>query len=398
MLQNPDVRPTMPTIDADEVDRRLAEGWTLPAGLYTSPAVADVEDRLVWRPAWHLVGTLADFREPGDYITTHLASKYPILVTRDAEGELHGFFNVCRHRGALLLGGESGDSPCGHGNAKRFRCMYHGWTYGLDGRLLGAPDFRDARLPPFEELGLVPVSVDTWAGLVFASIEPEVPLSAYVAGMEAEADRAGYTRPFLGSGMEFLSEWEFTIKANWKLVVENNLECYHCAVTHADTLGAACAVDAANMGTSDFDNGNRIFTSMTDGADACLAPEALALIDAEGAATSEDPFQQYWLWPGSLFTTAVLFGDAVFRIEPIDPGTTRFAGRSYSRPGEEQATREKLNDFLSEFVTEDIGIAAGVQIGLESGARDVGPLLYGRERTISWCSELIWRHLSPAFR
>ena len=398
MLRNPDLRRSLPDIEADDVDRRLADGWTLPASLYTSPAVAEAEDELVFRPGWHLVGTLADFREAGDYLTTFLGGKYPIIVARDFEGALRGFHNVCRHRGCLVAGGETGDVTCGQGQTQRFRCIYHGWTYGLDGRLIGVPDFRGARLPPFEELGLVPISIDTWAGLVFASIEPDSPLSTVVSGLAREADAAGYTMPFLNPEMRFVSDWEFVLRANWKVSLENNLECYHCAVTHSKTLGGACDVGAASMGSTDFENGNRIYTQLSADVESYFPADVITLLRAGTSASSEEPMQQYWLWPTNLFTTSVLFGDAIFRIDPIDVGSCRFIGRAYSRPGEEESTRAKLNDWIGEFVSEDIGVASGVQIGLQSGARETGPLLYKREGSISWCSELIWRHLGPAFR
>ena len=84
----------LPNLDAEEVDRRLDEGWTLPAQLYTDPAIAELEDQLVWRPAWHVVGTVLDFKNVGDYLTAHVGGKYPVIVVKSPGGELKAFRGV----------------------------------------------------------------------------------------------------------------------------------------------------------------------------------------------------------------------------------------------------------------------------------------------------------------
>lgn len=390
---------TLPNIDADEVDRRLAEGSTLPSALYTDPAIAQLEDELIWRPAWHAIGTIIDFRNIGDYLTAHVGGKYPVIVVKNADGELKGFLNVCRHRGCLVAGGEQGDTPGGiSGNARRFKCPYHAWTYNLDGELIAVPEFKDAKLPPFKELSLYPVSVDTWGGMVFVSIAPSESLHEVFGEVPHVCEQAGYTYPFLDEEAEFVVEYSFETKANWKVYLENNLECYHCAATHSESLGAICQVDVKNFTNVNFKNGNYICSQFSDDLEKYLGDEDGAKLRETVAQTNETPMQQYWVFPGNLFTTGVLFGKSVFRIDPIDENNCRMTGRAYSRPEEADETQAKLQQWMESVVMEDNGVSGGTQIGLRAGIREWGPLLYGREESIAWASKLVWERLSPAFR
>jgi phenylpropionate dioxygenase-like ring-hydroxylating dioxygenase large terminal subunit len=391
--------PSLPVIDADEVDQRLAEGYTLPASIYTHPGIPELEDELVFRPAWHVVGTLADFRNVGDYLTAHVGGKYPVIVTKGDDGELHAFLNVCRHRGCLVAGGERGDNPEGvSGNSRRFRCPYHAWTYDLEGALIAVPDYKGAKLPPFEQLGLHPVSVDVWGGMVFVSIQPAEPLGEVLSDLPHVAEQANYTYPFLDEALEFAGGYSFECGANWKLYLENNLECYHCGVTHSQTLGAVCQVDVEHFTNVNFKNGNYICSQFSDDLEKYIGEDDAARVRETVAKTNETPMQQYWLWPSSLFTTGVLFGKAVFRIDPIASDRCRMTGRAYSRPDEKDETLTRLQQWMEGVVDEDTGVSQGVQIGLQSGLREWGPLLYKREESINWCSQQVWQRLAPAFR
>ena len=105
---------------------------TLPAWTYRTPEFLEAERREVFRKQWVMVGHVGELQEPGDYVSQTVAGE-PIVVVRGKEGELRAFSNVCRHRGARVA---DGSGNCG----KALRCPYHGWTYGLDGRLLGVPE------------------------------------------------------------------------------------------------------------------------------------------------------------------------------------------------------------------------------------------------------------------
>ncbi len=154
-------------IDPDEINRNLATGATLPAFFYTEPGIAELEDELVFRPSWQIVGVEPEVRNVGDYFTTDISGygfTVPIVVLRDKEMALRAFANVCRHRAHSVV--------VGCGNRKTLQCSYHGWVYGLDGCLRAVPRSNEGGLPPFEQLGLVPLAVDSWKGYVFVSLKP----------------------------------------------------------------------------------------------------------------------------------------------------------------------------------------------------------------------------------
>ena len=192
---------------------------TLPFSWYSDDEVLRRERSRIFACTWQYGGRASDVAEPGSFLTTD-AGGVPILVTRDGAGELRAFLNVCRHRGAVLTDG------CGTRNT--IQCHYHAWTYDLDGSLRNAP--RSEREPGFDrsEWPLLPASVDTWGPFLFVNPDPDtIPLAEHLGElpeiMAREIDL---------DGLVFHSRVEFGSNANWKIVVENFLECYHCATAH----------------------------------------------------------------------------------------------------------------------------------------------------------------------
>src|ERR1700679_656824 len=144
--------------------------------LYTDPAVLESEQRLIFDRTWQLAGHVSSLPTPGSYITAD-AGDQPVLVVRDEDGGLRAYRNVCRHRGSRLL---SGSGQC----KAAIRCRYHGWTYKLDGTLIGVPEglgFGDRLDKP--SLGLMPARVEELCGLVFVNLDPDAtPLAELVGG------------------------------------------------------------------------------------------------------------------------------------------------------------------------------------------------------------------------
>jgi choline monooxygenase len=192
---------------------------TLPFAWYSDEEALRRERARIFARAWQYGGRAEQVAEPGSFLATD-AGGIPILVTRDRAGELRAFLNVCRHRGAVLMDG------CGRRGT--IQCHYHAWTYDLDGSLRNAP--RSEREPGFEkdEWSLLPASVDTWGPFLFVNPDPEaVPLSEHLGALPE----------ILGRDLDldaivFHSRVEFGANANWKIVVENFLECYHCPTAH----------------------------------------------------------------------------------------------------------------------------------------------------------------------
>src|SRR5580765_615222 len=196
-----------------------ADARTLPFSWYTDESILRDERARVFARSWQYGGRAELVAVPGSFVTTD-AGGVPIVVTRDRDGELRAFLNVCRHRGAVLTDG------CGEGAT--LQCHYHAWTYELDGTLRSAP--RSDREPGFDndELSLLPASVGTWGPFLFVNPDP---------GAEPLADHLGELPAILAreldvNAIKFHSRVEFGANANWKIVVENFLECYHCPTAH----------------------------------------------------------------------------------------------------------------------------------------------------------------------
>src|ERR1044072_1348222 len=192
---------------------------TLPFTWYSDEEILRRERALIFARSWQYAGRSEQVAEPGSYLATD-AGGVPILVTRDSAGELRAFINVCRHRGAVLMDG------CG--TRKTLQCHYHAWTYDLDGSLRNAP--RSEREPGFDDAdwSLLPAAVGTWGPFLFVNPDHAAPpLEEHLGELPRILAEAIHL-----DGLVFHSQVEFGSKANWKIVVENFLECYHCPTAH----------------------------------------------------------------------------------------------------------------------------------------------------------------------
>ncbi len=204
---------------------------TLPARYYTDPAIFHAELERFYFGRWIAVGRTERVRNPGEYFLVELDNE-SVIVTRSADGAVRAFFNVCRHRGTRMCTVNEG---CLDG---RIACPYHGWTYGLDGSLMGAPHMEQ---PGFSraDYPLKTVAIDTWDGHIFLNFAAHPkPLAAQLGELPAK---------FAAWRMEELRLHRrivYDAKANWKLVVANYNECLHCPLVHpllnrlTDYLGA----------------------------------------------------------------------------------------------------------------------------------------------------------------
>jgi Rieske 2Fe-2S family protein len=198
-------------------------GYTLPRELYTSPAVFDFEMSAVFTRAWLQAGHLAEIPKTGDYITVQLG-KTSVVIIRESESVVRAYFNTCRHRGALLCTSEKG-------TARRLVCPYHQWTYDLAGNLIFARNM-PADFDPHRH-GLRPVHCEVVAGVIFIALSEDVPrfdefrrqVEPMLAPHDLENAKVAHSA--------VLAE-----HANWKLVMENGRECYHCSARHPELLAS----------------------------------------------------------------------------------------------------------------------------------------------------------------
>ena len=144
-------------------EERLARAATLPSSWYSKPEILALEKQKVFGCAWQLVGRAEQVARPGDYFTASIADE-PIIIARGEDEELRAFSNVCRHR--------AGPVAAGSGTRRVFQCGYHGWSYALDGRLLGTPEFDGVECFSKETTCLPQFRVEIWGALVFVNLDP----------------------------------------------------------------------------------------------------------------------------------------------------------------------------------------------------------------------------------
>ena len=209
---------------------RLSKGYdpnprrslSLNAESYVSENSFLLDQNQVLAKSWQWVCHVEKLREPGSYLTAEIAG-HPIALVRDREGELRAFYNVCKHRAHELLSGE--------GNTTRIMCPYHAWVYKLDGQLARAPHTEHLEDFSIDGICLDQVQVEEFCGFVFVNLDPKAAsLSEQSGDLETEIR---YWAPDIGQ-LTFGHRLTYDIKSNWKNVVDNFLECYHCPTAHKD--------------------------------------------------------------------------------------------------------------------------------------------------------------------
>ena len=212
------------------IDEPETQTFRLNRGALADPAVLEVERRLVFDKCWIYAGHESEVTEPGDFKTRHVCGR-PIIFCRDAGGGMRVFLNSCRHRGAVMC-------REAEGNARRFLCFYHGWTYDRDGALINVPG-EESYGPRFDkaDFGLAQVPrFESYRGFCFVNFDADaVPLIEYLAGATEYLDLVVDQSP--SGSMEIIrGVQEYDIRANWKLLVENSFDDYHLLTTHSTWL------------------------------------------------------------------------------------------------------------------------------------------------------------------
>ena len=207
----------------DSLVARCQPGWSLPREFYLDEAIYRLDVAGVWRTGWLFAGHSSELSRPGDYFTLELDTD-SIIVLRGDNGAVHALHNVCRHRGSLIC-----TEPAGH--LTRLVCPYHQWTYGLDGKLLacrGMAEDLDKTQFPLHRLEAREVE-----GLVFISLATDpAPFEPAFQALSPLVKPQGLARAKVAKAVDYL------VQANWKLVWENNRECFHCNLNHPQYIKA----------------------------------------------------------------------------------------------------------------------------------------------------------------
>ena len=336
---------------------------TLAWSAYTDPALPAVERERIFARAWQYVGQLGELGDGAGYFASRVGD-LPVVVTRDRDGVVRAFLNVCRHRGSVLATGAAG--------RETLQCPYHAWTYGLDGALKAAP--RSSREPGFETEGisLRPASVGTWGPFVFVNPDPEAaPLADKLGELPELVAAAGVDVDRL----ELHSRAESAVAANWKLVAENFLECYHCAVAHPG------------------------FSALVD-----VSPDAYRLEVGRLHSTQIGPArdgarrsQFHFVWPNTGIN--VFPGEPNLSIGPIVPAsperTDRFLDYFFGAAVEESWIADLL-ELDDQVGREDTALVERVQTGVASGAFPEGRLLGELEKLVAHFQGLVRESLGAS--
>ena len=197
------------------------QGYTLPRGLYVSDEAFAFDTQVMLKSVWLYACTVAHIKNPGDFFVFELAGN-SIIIVRGRENEVRAFWNSCRHRGAKICLEQRGRAP-------RLMCPYHQWTYGLDGQLLAARSM--AENFDKSDHGLSPVALENVGGLIFICLDENPPPIDRV-----KADIAEQIGVYDLEKLKVAVQDDYIEDANWKLVMENNRECYHCDVGHPELI------------------------------------------------------------------------------------------------------------------------------------------------------------------
>ena len=339
-------------IEAYDAGLPLERAATPPSGWYTDPRMYELERERVFFKHWQAVGHAGQVAAPGSYFTLDLCGE-PLVVARDADGKLGAYYNVCRHRGAVVA--------CGEGTAKSLNCPYHGWVYGLDGRLCGGP-------PEFEgvegfvrgENGLTPVRVETFGPFIFVNLDPAAPPLLESLGdvpAQTAADRLGERA--------FAARRVYEVPCNWKVYIDNYLEAYHVPHVHPSLNQV---LDYGAYVTEPL--GPRVLQTTPTRAAAADAPSAFSTYAPAGSRTA-----YWWVFPGFLLNVYANSMSGNY-IRPLGPDRTLCVfDFFFARPDGVAASIAASHQVQ----LEDMKICEAVQTGLRSRSYRTGRYSVARE-------------------
>jgi choline monooxygenase len=325
---------------------------TNPWSWYADPDVWELEQLRIFGRTWQYAGHSGMLQRQGDFFTAR-AGRIPVVVTRAEDGEVRAFVNVCRHRGSVVAEGS--------GNRRTLQCPYHAWTYGLDGRLRAAPraDFE------LDDVALAPVRVGCWGPFVFVNADASAPPLEHALGtVPGRVAELGLDV----DSLRFHHRAEWSIDANWKVVSENFLECYHCPSAHPG------------------------FTALVD-----VSPEAYRLEVGDRHSTQVGPTRDgtsrshfHFVWPNTGIN--VFPGEPNLSIGPIVPASSQRTDRYldyFFGDGVDESWIAELLELDDRIGAEDTALVERVQVGVASGAVKSGRLLGDAELLVAHFQGLV---------
>jgi choline monooxygenase len=366
-----------------DINPQLECAETLASHFYTDPHMLACEREQIFRRTWQLVGTLSQpcgelngiqrtIADPESFFTFDVAGE-PVVIVRDKSGTLRAFSNVCRHR--------AGPIAQGTGCKNVFNCGYHGWTYSLDGRLIGTPEIDGVAFFDRSSMGMVPLRLETWEQFIFVNFDASAPpLSEFLGNIAVQS------KDFQFAGLALTERRDYIVNCNWKVYVDNYLDAYHIPVVHP---GLMQEIDYPRYRTETF----RYYSqqlgpvkSLKDGDDGKrIYPPGTGLQEA----------LYFWVFPNLMFN---FYPDNVQTnvILPLSHDRTLTIFEWYFHNGNSEKMRERVNKaiaFSEVTQQEDIHICEAVQRGLNSALYDRGRYSVKRENGVHHFHMLLSEYL-----
>ncbi len=329
-----------------------ARSFSLLADAYTKPHWYDVDRSEIISRTWQWVCHVEKLREPGSWLTAEIADN-PVIVLRDGQGELRAFYNVCKHRAMQLLEGE--------GKAKLITCPYHGWSYDLAGQLVRAPETDSLTGFDCDRIGLESIPVEEFCEFVFVNLNPKASPLAQQSG--DLVDEIRHFAPDLGR-LTFAHRLHYDIQSNWKNVVDNFLECYHCPIAHRDFC-TLVDMDTYKVMTHGIYSSHMAEAGKSENS---AYPVAKATVKHHAV---------WWLWPNTCFMRYPGRGNMiVLQIIPVAPERTLETYDFFfetAEPSEDE--REAIHYLDTVLQAEDIWLVENVQKGMRTPAFHQGRIV-----------------------
>lgn len=351
------MRDRLTQSDYDDIqqgyDADPARSYSLKSTAYTSPEWYPADLVEIIGKTWQWVCHREKLIEAGSYVATEVAGQ-PVLIIRNKENQLRAFYNVCKHRAMQLYEGE--------GNTSKIMCPYHAWTYDLSGQLIRAPDTEHLQDFDIKDICLDQVQVEEFCGFIYVNLGSNAsPLAAQSGELANEINQWA---PDVNQ-LTFAKRLSYDIKSNWKNVIDNFLECYHCHIAHKDFVSLVdmdtYKVTTHGIYSSHMAEAGKTGNSAYSVKDATVTDHAV-----------------WWLWPNTCIMRYPGRGNMiVLQVIPAGPDRTLETYDFFLESSEPNEAELESIRYLDEVLQqEDIWLVENVQRGMTSPAFTQGRIVY----------------------
>ena len=326
--------------------------FSLKADAYTDETWFNIDQKEIIAKSWQWVCHVEKLREAGSYTTIDIAG-HPIAIVRNKDGELNAFYNVCKHRAHALLSGD--------GRTAVITCPYHAWAYNLDGHLVKAPHTEHLENFSTKEICLDSVQVEEFCGFIYVNLDPNAESLATQSG--TLKDEINHWAPDIDK-LTFGHRLTYDIKSNWKTVIDNFLECYHCPTAHKDFCTLiemdTYKVTTHGMWSSHMAEAGNTANTAYDVSDASVKIHAV-----------------WWLWPNTcIMRYPGRSSIIIMNVIPAGPDRTLETYDFYFETSEPNEAEKEAIRYLDEVLqSEDIALCESVQRGMSTPAFSQGRIV-----------------------